>query len=137
MTKDRRIAGGVGGAAAVPEVHRGALRNLRFGALHITVEQLPEQPCLRVTVLSRGNAHSVLQRLEGMVSEVKRECMPRLQFFAALPVPQLDDEATLAAGELHLIPVGVVREAQRKAALVRRSAAEVVRQAKQRLERPR
>eukprot|EP00937_MAST-01D_sp_MAST-1D-sp2_P006541 g6541.t1 len=111
----------VGGGAAVPETHRGTIE-ARFGALHFRLERLrPEVPCLRLTVLQgeggdHNMAHVVLQRVEAMIDEVKRECLPNLQCFAALPVLELDaelGEAAVNAGERCLVPAARVREAQR------------------------
>ena len=93
----------VGGASSVPEIWRGVIE-VRIGTWHFTLEQVPQQgpayPCLRLTMLQPGGAHLVLRRVEEMVDEVKRECMPHLKVFTALPVPVLDDD------DVALVPVG-------------------------------
>ena len=106
----------IGGADVIPEIFSEGLE-VGFGSVHFSIEELPGQPCVRVTVLRPEGARVVLQRLEEMVREVKRECMPQLEFFAALPVPQLDDAeldaAARAAGACHLVPASRVRAAHR------------------------
>ena len=105
----------VGGEDSVPQISRGVIE-VCVGTLHFKLEQLPGQPCLRLTVLQPGTAHLVLRRVEEMVEEVKRECMPHLEFFAALPVPQLDESLEAdarAAGERYLVPLSRVRASSR------------------------
>ena len=129
---------------SLPNICRGALE-VHCGALHFKLEQLPNctcgrgspaagcdcdgLPCLRLTLLAEkqfGAAHIVLSRLLEMVREIQRECMPKLECFAALPVPQLDAaELTAAArgkGELHLVPLSRVRRARRTAQAITSSA---------------